>query len=300
MAAYDEIVPPIVNEHVRDLATRQRLTESLRSYTVKACFFVKAYTRMANIPFADKVAVLGLSFARLYDDLLDECDSEDLEARLNQLFQSGTFLPLNDLERVLHQFYETIEVLLGRNPDDPVFKTAMAVHEYQILSRRQREVVTADTLLEITRGKGGYAVVTIFALMRESMSAEEIGLLLRFGEAVQLLDDYQDIELDLQNDVHTVITEGICGLPDIRMILRRLHPELRMFYGRRTESFLAVFYLTMCLSFLRRHWALGTSHRRWPSMNPGSAVQVLLAPGDNLVQEARARARGPDSRKPTR
>ena len=264
MATYDEVVLPIVNELVDDLATRKRLTEALRSYTVKACFIVKAYTRMADISFMGNLAVLGLSFTRLYDDLLDEYGGQDLEARLDQLFRSGTFRPASDLERVLHRFYLSIEAALKRKPDDPVFKAVMAVHEYQMLSRRQRDTVDPETLLEIARGKGGYAIVAMFALMRESMSAEETGLLLQFGEVIQLLDDYQDIELDRQNGVHTVITEGICGLPDVRKILRRLYPQFGTFYGRPgTESFLALLYLTMCLSFLRRHWpALGTSPRR--------------------------------------
>jgi hypothetical protein len=290
MAAYDEVVLPIVDELVCDLAIRKRLGESLRSYTVKACFIVNAYTRMAGISFMVRLAVFGLSFTRLYDDLLDEYGDQDLEKRLGQLFQSGVFLPRNDLERVLCRFYENIVALLERKPDDPVFGAIRAVHEYQVLSRKQRDTVAPDALLEITRGKGGYAIVAIFGLMRESMSAAETGLLLQFGEAVQFLDDYQDIELDRQNGVHTVVTEGICGLPDVREILQRLYPQLRMFYGRRgTESFLAVFFLTMCLSFLRRHWpALGTSPR---AIRRGSAVNVLLVPGDNLMQEARARAR---------
>jgi len=292
MATYDEVALPIVDELIHDLATRKRLADSLRSYTVKACFIVKAYTRMAGIPFMGELAVLGLSFTRLYDDLLDECGGQDLEKRFDQLFQSGTFLPCDDLERVLYRFYLSIESLLKRKPDDPVFKAVLAVHEYQVLSRKQRDTVDPDTLLEIARGKGGYAIVAIFALMRESMSSAEIGLLLQFGEAIQLLDDYQDIELDLQNGVHTVVTEGICGLPDVCEILHRLYPQFRMFYGRPgTESFLAVFYLTMCLSFLRRHWpSLGTAPRRDRAMSPGSALKVLLVPGDNLVQEARARA----------
>lgn len=293
MTTYDEVVLPIVHEHVRDIAKQERLADSLRSYTVKACFVVKAYACMANVSFLPGLAVLGLSFGRLYDDLLDECGSPDLEARLSQLFQYGTFMPVNDLEIVLYQFYRSIEALLQRNPDDPIFKAVMAVHEYQILSRKQRETVTRETLFEITRGKGGNAVVTLFALMRESMSSEEVDLLLQFGEAAQILDDYQDIEFDLQNGVHTLITEGICGLHDIRVILQRLHPELCMFYGRRrTESFLTVFYLTMWISFLRRHWpTLGTSHPRGRAVRPSSAVKVLLVPGDNLVQEARTRVR---------
>ena len=94
------------------------------------------------------------------------------------------------------------------------------------------------------------------------MSAEETGLLLQFGEVIQLLDDYQDIELDRQNGVHTVITEGICGLPDVRKILRRLYPQFGTFYGRPgTESFLALLYLTMCLSFLRRQSPLSAPLR---------------------------------------
>jgi hypothetical protein len=293
LATYDGVIQPIVAKYVRAAVVRQRLIESLRSFAVKACFVLKAYTSMAKIPFLSELAVLGLSFTRLYDDLLDECDDGALAERLGLLFRAGAFLPNSDPERVLYQLYRRIEGLLARNADDTVFKAAAAVHEYQILSMRQQAPATPATLLEITRGKGGYGVVTLFALMRESMSSEEVALLLQLGEVVQLLDDYQDAELDFQNGVATMITEGILGLPDVFTILRRLQPEFRLFYGRQgAANFLAIFYLTTCISFLRRHWpTLGTSRRRRRAKGGASAMQVLLAPGDNLVQEATARSR---------
>jgi hypothetical protein len=62
------------------------------------------------------------------------------------------------------------------------------------------------------------------------------------------------------------------------------------FYGRRrARKFLAVVYATLWISFLRRRlpW-IGTRSPRQPRRRrrKASALNVLVVPGDNLVQTA--------------
>ncbi len=247
LGAFDQVVLPIINDHVQDANIRRWLEESLRSYSSVACWVVREYTCMADLPFAADLAVLGASFNRLYDDLFDELDYDDgLGARLGELFRLGPFKPINDAEVVLHELFKGIRQLLNRAPDDTIFNAAAAVHEYQVRASCQCcSTCHIETLVDVTRGKGGHAVVAMFALMRPSMSVEESSLLLRLGELIQMLDDYQDEELDAENGIHTLATEGQLGLPDIGNLLRAVYPDFCRFYGRRrVRRFWAFLYIS--------------------------------------------------------
>lgn len=289
MASFERSVRPLLVETVRDARLRDHVGDSLVSYATKACFVVAGYARMAGVPFGADLAVLGLSFARLYDDLLDEIGG-DLELRLARLFEDGTFTPGSDLERLLARLFGELERRLARDRADPVYAAARALHGWQVRSRCQRDPLTSEAVLaEVTRGKGGHGTLVIFALMRAGMSGAERRVILDVGEVLQLLDDYLDVELDRKNKIRTLATEGFLTLPAVCRQLRAVRSLLAGYYGsRNAREFLGVCYLTVWICFVRRQWPrLGTTGGPAATSSPWN---VVVRPGDNLVQQARERA----------
>jgi hypothetical protein len=278
--AFEHTVRPIVNETIGDPQERTRVAQSLLSYSTKTSFVIAGYARMTGVPFASDIAVLGLSFTRLYDDLFDETDDEDLPRRLMELFDRDVFTPASDPERLLHRLYREIDGRLARDRDDPVYAAVSTMHRYQIQARCQRDPrVTPLALAEVTLGKGGHGTLAVFALMRAGLRRAERELILEIGEALQLLDDYMDIDEDRLHNTRTLATEGRLRLSDVCRRLRAAQVKLVAYYGRRnTREFLGVCYVTLWMCFLRRQWP-----QLEPARHPRSTWDLVIRPGDNAV-----------------
>jgi hypothetical protein len=251
---FENSVQPLLESTITDTELRARLTESLLSYAAKSSFVIYAYTTMARVPFVADIAMLGLAFTRLYDDLLDGIGGPDLERRLGELIKHGRFTPATDAERLLDRMYREIDSRLGRPCDDPLYAAAVAAHRYQAQSRKQRDPTTPHaTLLAITRGKGRYGTLTVFSLMQPNLSARERALIMEIGEALQMLDDYADYESDRRAGIRTLATEGLLHLADVAQHLRHTRPRLAAHYGQHAiRELLGVCYLAMCICFLDR------------------------------------------------
>jgi hypothetical protein len=255
--AFERSVRPLFEETIADTALRAELAGSALSYVTKSSFVVAGYARMAGVPFAGDIAMLGLSFTRLYDDLLDGSDDRDLEGRLGALIGTGRFTPASDPERLLDRMYREIDDRLGRDRDDPLYTAAVAAHSYQARSRCQRDPRTTHAAIaEVTHGKGGYGTLTVFALMRPGLSARERELIIEIGESLQMLDDYADVEQDRRDGIRTMATEGRLRLADVGHRLRALRPALARYYGPRgCREFLGICYLAMWICFIGRRWS---------------------------------------------
>lgn len=280
--AFEHTVRPIVDTSITDPAQRAQVTEALLSYATKTCFVIAGYARMTGVPFASDVAVLGLSFTRLYDDLFDRADYQDLDERLHALFEHNVFTPSADLELLLYRLYREIDLKLDREHDDPIYAAVSAVHDYQIRARCQSDpLASRSTLEEVTFGKGGQGTLAVFALMRAGLGERERQLILEIGEVLQLMDDYLDIDEDTLAHSRTLATEGHLGLPDVCRRLRVARVKLIAYYGRRsTREFFGVCYLTLWMCFLRR---------RWPRRaGPGRALSpwdVVSRPGGSVIPD---------------
>jgi hypothetical protein len=294
---FDRIAAPIINETMSSRPVRERVYASLLATSAKLSFLVLGYAEMANVEFRTDLAVLGSALARLYDDMFDEVGGPHIDRQLAQLFGGGEFSPEDNMELLFTRLYSEAKQRLGRSPDDPLYSSLASLHDFQISSRRQRDPdIPADELLDITLGKGGYGLAVLFCMMRPAMSVSEHRLILELGGALQLLDDYQDFELDRINGIHTKATRHSLGLSDVVARLDQNRRRLIAFYGRRpTQRFFAVVYATLWISFFRRRLPrVGTRSSRRGRNQEESVLSVLLAPGDNLVQNAadrRGRAR---------
>jgi hypothetical protein len=275
---FDNSVRPFLDSIITDPRLRATLAESLLDYATKSSFVVSGYTRMAGVPFAGDVAMLGLAFTRLYDDLLDDLRDDlggpDLEQRFSELIEHGRFTPSTDAERLLDRLYREIEQRLGRRRDDPLYIAAVAAHGYQAQSRHQRDPRTPHTtLMAITSGKGRYGTLTVFALMRPDLRPRERELIMEVGEALQMLDDYADCESDRRAGIRTMATEGLLRLTDVARRLRAVRPRLARYYGRRAvREFVGVCYLAMWICFLDRRLPRVSARLPMKSQSPAAVT----------------------------
>jgi len=291
---FELLVTPIIEEAIADRLARDRIHDSLLATSIKLSFLMRGYASMANVRFRIDVSVLGSAIARLYDDLLDEIGAPGVGPRLGLLFRDETFVPEDAAEDLFGRLYREAERRMARSRSDAVYLSLAKLHEYQIRSGQQKDhAISDEDLWEITAGKGGHGLAVLFCMMRPAMGEAERGLILELGGALQLLDDYQDVALDQLSGICTEATRASVELSDVVARLKLSGRNLAEFYGRgHARTFMAVVYATLWISFLRRRLPqVGTRSPGQLARMPkrASALNVLVIPGDNLVQTASQR-----------
>jgi hypothetical protein len=150
-----------------DPAARVSVDRALRAMSIKIGLSMMNFAQLAGCALRVDIAVLAGTVTRLYDDIIDGGDGDGgQDDRLADLIRGLPFTPGSDLEGLLQALGERIRDLLV--PDDDVAVEALsALHEYQCLSRGQRDpAVSLPTLEKISRGKGALASLTLFVLVK--------------------------------------------------------------------------------------------------------------------------------------
>lgn len=252
VAEYQRVVAPIFEARLEDVGPHPYLGKSMQETCVQTCFMLAAYATTAHVPVRADVALLGAAVARVYDDLIDDDGDDENVARLAELFRSGCFSPKNPFEWLLAALFSELEQRLGRERDDPIYSAAMALHQGQTRSRKQRDpAVSSAVLKEITQAKGGHGTVVLFALMVPAMGDREVALIRDLGTVLQLVDDYKDAAADRKNGIVTLVTNGSVSFDQICRHLRALRPALRAQYGCE-QPLCSAIYLYLWFAFLRR------------------------------------------------
>jgi hypothetical protein len=260
--SFDEVVGPLLD---RTVGTDPCTYDVLLASSIKFGLAMWGYAEMAGLPFDAELVVLGSSFTRVYDDLVDNFDQPELDDRVAEMFGTGRFQPLSDVESLLLALYRSIETRLARPRDDPIYAAIQELHSYERQSRRQRDPGISPTeVRQITRDKGGYGLIAMFALLRPAMVDAERELLMDLGEVIQLLDDHNDIVLDRRAGVRTSTILGESTLAGLARQIRELHGRLGRFYGRARVRTLAatLFMLLVGALFADRETVDGPPTRR--------------------------------------
>jgi hypothetical protein len=208
--AYDMVVAPIVERAIANLDERVNANRALRAMSAKIGLAMLSYARLAGGEECLEVAALAGAVTRLYNDLIEGCAAESVDERLSDLFNVRLFTPGSDLERLLAELVTEIKRRVHPLPGDTVDIALNTLHEYQCLSRQQREAVVPLAVLEkVTRGKGAMANLTLCSLVKPAMDAAERELVMALGETFQSLDDYMDVEQDTSNGIVTLASLGV-------------------------------------------------------------------------------------------
>ncbi|MBB4688565.1 hypothetical protein [Amycolatopsis jiangsuensis] len=269
VAAFDQVVAPIL----RRTGGRQYLADAACEACVKLGLLLAAYAGMAGVPFRPDLAMLGGAVARVYDDLIDRAGPVDhgLDRRVAALFRGAEVTPRHDVERLLHGLYRELERRLGRDRDDPVHTALVALHEHQLRSRRQQDpAISAPLLVDITRAKGGHAMVVFCGLLHPALTERQVAVVRQLGAVLQLVDDYVDVAVDRQSGITTAATRRELTLVQLCREMRELRPRLRACYGR-AQPLAAMLYLDLWRAFLQRRGA------GWPARYRPFRILVRLA-----------------------
>lgn len=282
MDEYDREVAPVVAAIVKPVA-QVSVDRALRAMSIKIGLSMLFFAHLAGCPPRVDIAVLAGAVTRLYDDIIDGGDGDaGQDDRLAGLIRGLPFTPGSDLEGLFQALGERIRGLLAPE-DDAAVEALSALHEYQCLSRGQRDPAVSPSALEkISRGKGALAGLTLFVLVKPRLAATERELIMALGEPLQSVDDYMDVELDLANGIATLVNTDAVTLTDITTRLRALRPRLARHYGAsRTRRY----YGMICYLLLR-----AVLSRRFPVIDQfmvrfarRSVTRVFLTRGTEAV-----------------
>jgi hypothetical protein len=285
--AYDMAVAPIVERSIADLDERVHAHRALRAMSAKIGLVMLSFARLAGGEERFEVAALAGAATRLYDDLIDGGAAESVDDRLSDLFSARLFTPGSDLERLLAELVAEIRCRVRALPGDSLDIALNTLHEYQCLSRRQREEAVPLAVLEkISRGKGAMANLTLCSLVKPEMDAVERELVMALGETFQSLDDYMDVERDMGNGIRTLPALGMVTLRDIGLSMCAFRGRLADRYGRSAARRYCgmVFFLLVKSAAGRRLPALGRIGGR---LAKRSAALAFLTRGPDLIPATR-------------
>jgi hypothetical protein len=284
--AYEDAVAPIAARSISDLDDQARVSCALRPMSAKIGMVMLAYARLAGCEQRLEVAALAGAVTRLYDDLIDGSTAPSVDERLGALFNGQPFMANSDLEQLLASLVNELRHRVRPLPGDTVDVALNALHEYQCLSRRQREeAVPLPVLEKICRGKGAMANLTLCGLVKPEMDVAERELVMALGETFQSLDDYMDVEQDRQNGVTTLASLGATTLTDIGSRMCVLRRRLVVRYGRAaTRPYCGmVFFLLLKSAVGRRAPVIGRIASRLAGRSP---VLAFLTRGAEVVPAA--------------
>lgn len=278
---FGQAVEPIVRE-VFPEPERAAMIASLRGTALSFNVGIHAYARMAGRTCDGELVMLAGSVARLYDDMIDNGADPAIDAWAASLFRAGGQAASPDRHRrLLAALYAEIR----RRAPGALWHTALLeLHDYQVLSRKQRDPATAAAQLgKITAGKGGLACLVLFGLVHPDMSVPQRDVVMEAGEALQLLDDYLDQDADLSDGIATPLNRGEVSLTEVGARLLALRPRLAACYGRAAaRPFTATLFLVLAADVLKRH-------RRGRARRTGrSPLGLLLAGGNHAIPPKRA------------
>jgi hypothetical protein len=257
---------------------------ALHAMSMKMGMAMLSYAQLAGCEQRFEVAALAGAVTRLYDDLIDGSGGGAIDDRLGDLFNARAFAAGSDLERLLADLIAGIRRRV--EPIDAAVIALGSLHEYQSLSRRQREPDVPPAVLEkICHGKGAMANLTLCSLVKPDMEDGERELIMALGEAFQSLDDYMDLHLDAGNGVTTLASLGITTLVDIGTRMRQLRPALVARYGpAATRRYTGMIYFVLVKAAVdRRLPALGRLFRRL--IRP-SSLKVFVIKGTDALPAA--------------
>lgn len=147
----------------------------------------------------------------LQDDYIDEVGptKQIIEAISEKL--KGN--PTSYMDEKAKGIYDLIDVIYSKYPikDNPMLVIIFSkLHEFQCMSEAQRSSdLSEEDLLHITFMKGGYAFAFFGYMATGTMSIQQFNHFFNMGAIFQILDDFHDIEDDLESGSTTVWTRRV-------------------------------------------------------------------------------------------
>ncbi|MFU7514475.1 hypothetical protein [Clostridium sp. HCS.1] len=184
--------------------------------------------------FGEKVrlskAIFGYSMLYPYtDNYLDNTDINNIEKKnfnnnLKRRLKGEIIKVENYYEESVYKLVSKIEEDFERDNYCELYEALLSIHEGQIKSLKQQEVITIpyeEDILGISIEKGGASVLVDGFLTKGKINKEEISFCIFYGFMLQLADDLQDIKADIDNS-HTTIMSQLAPKYNLDNIVNKL------------------------------------------------------------------------------
>jgi len=286
--AYEDVVAPIVERTISDLDERVQVDCALRAMSAKIGLAMLSYARLTGCEQRVEVAALAGAVTRLYDDLIDGVAQPSLGERLSDIFNARPFRAYSDLECLLFELVGAIRQRVRPLPGGTVDIALNALHEYQCMSRLQRdEEVPLAVLEKVCQGKGAMANLTLCCLIKPGIKGIERELVMALGETLQKLDDYMDVQYDNRNGVVTLVSLGVVTLRDIALRMCVHRDGLVAQYGRpAARPYCGIIFFLLLKSAVGRR--LPTIGRMVGRLAEWSSTLAFLTRGPDAVTATRS------------
>ncbi|MEO3923325.1 hypothetical protein ABGB07_05630 [Micromonosporaceae bacterium B7E4] len=249
-AAFEAVVAPSL---VR-AGLPEGLHDRLLGWGVSGGMLVRGYALLVNRPPRPDLEILAGVFTRLYDDLLDEFEDPTIGQRIGRLFAGHTFVARTPLEEVLHETFDALRQRVPRERAALPYRALGLLHRRQLRSLRQvGGGLDPAEIRDLTLAKGGLGMVVLGGLVTPDPGRSGIALLMALGGFLQLVDDFQDVDVDRRHGVHTCATAGVLPFRDLCAALRAVETHLGPDYhpGRR-RRFLTNLYFWLYVAGVGR------------------------------------------------
>lgn len=170
--------------------------------------------------FGEKVhlskSIFGYSMLYPYtDNYLDNTEINDINKnKFNNKLKKrlkGEDIEGNDShEKSVYKLVSYIEEDFKRNDYGELYEALLSIHEGQIRSLKQQDVVSIpyeEDILGISIEKGGSSVLVDGFLTKGKINKDEIAFCIFYGFLLQLADDLQDIKYDIKNNHITIMSQ---------------------------------------------------------------------------------------------
>lgn len=145
------------------------------------------------------------------DDYLDHSEvTEDVKNAIEDKLKGESVPFIND---EADKIFRLIDIIYNKFPvkKHPYLLTIFEhLHYYQCESEKQKEIgIEEEELLDVTFMKGGYAFAFFGYIAQGEMTIPQFSHYFTMGAIFQVLDDFHDVEEDMENGTQTVWTKAI-------------------------------------------------------------------------------------------
>jgi len=173
---------------------------------------------MLDIKVEYTPSIFGYSMLYPYtDNLIDSDitleDKKIFSEKFHKRLQGMDVLPSSKTEAEIYHMVDLIESQFDREKYSDVFESLLLIHTSQTNSLKQQITSTPfeKDIIDITFKKGGSSVLADGALVKGTLTDDEIKFTLGFGIILQLCDDIQDIQSDMDSNSSTIFSLSAKG-----------------------------------------------------------------------------------------
>lgn len=170
-----------------------------------------AFAEADDKKIASKSAVYALALLHPITDVAIDSGNFRAEtlSRMTQVIKGENILPSYPYERVVFSLIKDIQRSFPVSQHGLLHQTLLALHLEQITSLKQKGKLSKDDLLTVSFRKGGFSTVLAGYIALNGVTDGQLQYFFQGGGIFQLMDDYLDIEADVEDGIWTCFSSAV-------------------------------------------------------------------------------------------